>query len=339
MDEVVKRDSLVMKNAVQDLTHPLMTVVIDTEEEFDWSAPFSRSARSVENIKHQHRMHQAVFKTFDIKPCYVLDQAVLEDDWSVEYFKTLHGLGEIDLGVHLHPWLTPPYEEEVSAYNSYQGNLSEDLEFKKIETITALFERRIGFSPKIFKAGRYGLGPNSIALLHRAGYEIDLSVVPNGTYQYQDGGTNYLRAPHQPFELQQMAFQPLTRHFTGWLSLIGPALGGLFDYPLAKKLKLIGLLSRLGISRVVLSPEGMPTSALYSLLAERVAKGDRFFSMAYHSSSLMKGGSPYAASEENIDHLCDCLSSVATYFKEDLGGEFISVTDFAVFAAKELPEE
>ena len=47
-------------------------VVVDTEEEFDWSAPFDRGSTSVTAMREVWRL-QAVFDEFDIVPVYVID--------------------------------------------------------------------------------------------------------------------------------------------------------------------------------------------------------------------------------------------------------------------------
>ena len=48
---------------VSDQTQPLLAVVVDTEEEFDWSKPHDRSATGVTSIRFQERA-QRVFEPF-----------------------------------------------------------------------------------------------------------------------------------------------------------------------------------------------------------------------------------------------------------------------------------
>ena len=54
---------------------PVLMVVVDTEEEFDWSAPFDRGSTSVTAMREVWRL-QAVFDEFDIVPVYVIDYPV-----------------------------------------------------------------------------------------------------------------------------------------------------------------------------------------------------------------------------------------------------------------------
>jgi hypothetical protein len=51
---------------------PQLFVIVDTEEEFDWGAPFSRANTSVRAMRHIDRL-QNVVSTRQIVPTYVVD--------------------------------------------------------------------------------------------------------------------------------------------------------------------------------------------------------------------------------------------------------------------------
>ena len=48
---------------------PTLLVVIDTEEEFDWSAPFDRNSTQVHNIREQP-LAQAILDAHAIRPTF-----------------------------------------------------------------------------------------------------------------------------------------------------------------------------------------------------------------------------------------------------------------------------
>ncbi|MBV8613819.1 MAG: hypothetical protein JOY66_08615, partial [Acetobacteraceae bacterium] len=54
---------------------PRLYVVVDTEEEFDWSAPFSRRETRVSNIAAQERAH-SVLEPYGVRPVYLVDYPV-----------------------------------------------------------------------------------------------------------------------------------------------------------------------------------------------------------------------------------------------------------------------
>ena len=95
-------------------TKPVLTVVIHTEEEFDWNKPHDRNSISVEHMRHIGRA-QTMFDEFGIVPNYVVDYPVASQAIAVEPLRAYADSGRALIGTHLHPWVSPPYEEEVNA--------------------------------------------------------------------------------------------------------------------------------------------------------------------------------------------------------------------------------
>ena len=110
---------------------PQLLIVVDTEEEFDWSAPFSRDSRATTSIPAQARAHE-IYDRFGIVPTYVIDHPVATDPAAVAFLKGLRDAGKAEIGAHLHPWVTPPHVEEVTTRNSYHCNLPPALERAKV---------------------------------------------------------------------------------------------------------------------------------------------------------------------------------------------------------------
>ena len=113
---------------------PILLVVIDTEEEFDWHAPFDRKADAVEAMRHIGRL-QEVFDEFGVRPSYVADYPVVTREHAYAPLKEFQDSGRAVVGAHLHPWVSPPHEEEVCARNSYPGNLPRELEAAKLREL------------------------------------------------------------------------------------------------------------------------------------------------------------------------------------------------------------
>src|SRR5579863_8380957 len=114
---------------------PELIVVVDTEEEFDWSEPFRRDAVGVSHIRHQDRT-QRILERFGVRPVYVVDYAVASQEAGFRPLSEWRQDGRCVIGAHLHPWVNPPYEEELSIRNSYPGNLPPALERTKLGQLT-----------------------------------------------------------------------------------------------------------------------------------------------------------------------------------------------------------
>ena len=147
---------------------PILTVVIHTEEEFDWDKPHDRNATGVAHMRHIHRA-QAVFDEFGIVPNYVVDYPIATKREAFEPLKAFADSGRALIGAHLHPWVSPPFDEEVNARNSFPGNLPRALEYEKLRVLTEQITTTFGTRPLTYLAGRYGFGPNTGEILEDAG--------------------------------------------------------------------------------------------------------------------------------------------------------------------------
>ena len=90
-----------------DIDRPLLHVVVDTEEEFDWSAPFARSNTAVSGISGLHLGH-SLFRRHGIAPAYLLDYPVASDQRAIDALGPWLEEGSCLIGAQLHPWVTPP---------------------------------------------------------------------------------------------------------------------------------------------------------------------------------------------------------------------------------------
>lgn len=301
---------------------PLLLVVIDTEEEFDWRAPHDRNSRSVDCIAEQYHA-QLLFARHDLVPTYVVDHPVAATPAAAAVFRKWAHDGTCIVGAHLHPWVNPPEREAVNARNSYPGNLPLELEREKLAVLTDTIAENIGQRPNIYKAGRYGLGPNSARVLADLGYEIDLSVVP-GTDFGGDGGPDFRGLPHDPFWFgaEGGLFEiPLTRGFPGWLGRWGEPVYNVLGGGVGQRLRLPGVLSRLGmVERIALTPEGVSLEDCKRVTEHLLAAGRRIFTFAYHSSTLLPGGSPYVRTAAARQRFLDKMDAYIGWFREVVGG-------------------
>jgi len=308
---------------------PLLCVVIDTEEEFDWSQPLARENRSVRSIAAQDRA-QAIFARYGIVPTYVVDHPVASDPDAAGQLKRFQDSGNALIGAHLHPWVNPPYAERVTPPNSYPGNLPAALEEAKLRQLTETIEAGFGQHPTVYKAGRYGLGPKTPEILARLGYQVDLSVVPYTAFT-ADGGPDFRNETPHPRSLGprgKLLEVPLAVGFAGAFRRWGPFLYPLATQRWAMHLHLPGILARSRLlERIRLSPEGADVSEQKRLTRALLRDGVRILSYAYHSPSLAPGNTPYVQSQRDLDGFLDRMDRYFDYFFERLGGEAATPLD------------
>src|SRR5207248_11013421 len=95
-----------------DLPRPVLLVVVDTEEGFDWSAPFSAEQHSVSAMR-RISLCQSVFESFGITPTYVVDYPIANDDHASDELCSFANQGLCIIGSHLQPWVNPPIVETL----------------------------------------------------------------------------------------------------------------------------------------------------------------------------------------------------------------------------------
>jgi hypothetical protein len=301
---------------------PQLLVVVDTEEEFDWRS-FDRANTSVAAMTDVHH-GQNVCDAHGIVPTYVADYPVVTQATGYEPLRAFLREGRATIGAHLHPWVTPPFDEVVNAANSYPGNLPAELEQAKLRRLGEAIEQNLGVRPLVYKAGRYGIGPNTARILEAEGYQVDCS--PSPAYDFSaDGGPDYARADARPYWFgrgRRLLCVPTTGAFVGHAGGLAPTMWRLATGTVAARLHVPGVLSRLGVvSRIRLSPEGFDLHMLVRLTRFLFARGQRVFSLSFHSSTLRPGCTRYVQTVAERAAFLGVMNNYFSWFRTDLGGK------------------
>ena len=301
---------------------PRLLVVVDTEEEFDWGAPFDRNATTVEAMSHQGSA-QRVCADFGVRPTYVVDYPVASQEAGYRPIGDWVADGSATLGAHLHPWVSPPFEEEVTDHNSFPGNLPRRLEAEKLARLAERIERSFGLRPTVYKAGRYGFGTRTAAILEEQGFEVDLSANPPFDYR-DEGGPDYSAFDSDPYwfgDRRRLLGVPGTGAYVGWL---GGASHAVYRRAADARLawsRLPGILARAGaVDRLRLSPEGYEPAELEKVTRHLMDRGTRVFTFSYHSPSLLPGCTPYVRSASDLDRFLDRFRRYFDFFFGELDG-------------------
>ena len=288
-------------------------LTVDTEEEFDWDGQFSATEHGLKHLRAIAEFQQFAENT-GVVPTYLVDWPIATSRRAQEMLGEYVRRGTAEIGIQLHPWVNPPFEEEVNAYNSYAGNLPHRLEREKFLRLQDRIVESFDCTPQIYRAGRYGLGSQSAQMLKDARVAIDSSV--RSLYDYSPGhGPDYSRHPLEPYwvdEERKLLELPLTTVFWGMLRHQGRWL-----FPqMAKLPKANGMLARAGLlERIALTPEGVPKEAALRGIDIALDDGLPLLVLSFHSPSLMPGMTPYVRNEDDLDELYDWLRGVYAYLE------------------------
>lgn len=299
----------------------LVIVSIDTEED-NWQR--SRDVATLENICELRRL-AVLFERLGVRPTYFTTYQVAIDPRAADVLRDVCDGGRGEIGGHLHPWNTPPLSEAFVPRNSMLKNLPADLQLAKLVRLTAALEDAFALTPRAFRAGRYGLGRESVGALAACGYRVDSSVEPFVSWERFDDGPSFFGAPISPYRLGpdrdltrptpdgEVLEIPLSSGFSrGPFSLWGPVRRVIETTPL-RRLHLIGLLARLGVcQRIVLSPELASVREMLTLSRRLLEHGVRHLQLTWHSPSLKPGLSPFTPTAADVKRL---FASVEAYLE------------------------
>jgi hypothetical protein len=286
-------------------------VTVDTEEEFDWSGPMTRDHHSLVTIPAL-RTFQTFCEEFGVVPVYLVDYPIAKAAEAAEALGDAVRAGRAEVGVQLHPWVNPPFDEEVSEFNSYAGNLPVELEREKFRILRDAIEDRFGTPPLIYRAGRYGLGRDTAEILSQHGLTIDTSV--RSMFDYSgNGGPNYRDHPLRPYWIDRsrnLLELPLTTVFWGPLRQLGARI-----YPYLWRMpSLRGMLSRARLlERIPLTPEGVTLDEALRGIDVAIDQGLPVLVLSFHSPSLAPGHTPYVRDEGDLTKLYNWWRHVFTH--------------------------
>lgn len=297
-----------------------LIVTIDTEEEGLWGRDFLRHGNTVANTYHIERF-QTLCESFKIRPTYLIDAPVVNDDRSAGIFRAISIQGLCEVGSHIHPWCNPPFEEEINPVNTYFCNLPAPLQRAKLTWLTERIEERIGRRPTSFRAGRYGLDMAGARILGELGYVADSSVIPFTSYAAEHGpdfsnapttpyfiGGDDLRVPHESGTLLEI---PVSVGYSRVNFERSHALREIAARSWLRHIRAVGILDRLDLARrIKFSPEQADARAMARLVDNYLARDAPVMVLMFHSSSLMPGGSPYVPTPSRLEEFYQRLRKI-----------------------------
>ena len=305
------------------IVRPVLITTVDAEEDFDWTRPFSRAFTDVTSMRSLHVAHR-IFERFGVIPTYMVDYPVATQDAGRAPLRELLQGALCDVGAQLHPWVTPPFTEHVSVRNSFPGNLSADVEFAKIKVLTEEIEAAFQRRPRIFRAGRYGVGPNTAAILRHFGYQADSSVVPYWDFS-DEGGPDYQGMTTQPYWIdpeRTLLELPLSATIIGAASGLPGSITSRVFTRANERVRMPSIMAHLGLlERIKLTPEGMDINDAKRLVRHMVGRGERVFVLSYHSPSLEVGNTPYVRTPDALRRFLAWLEEFYDFFTTEIGGE------------------
>ena len=183
-----------------------LILTVDTEADNQWNV---RAPLTTANLTRVPRL-QRLCDEFGFAPTYLCTYEVATSDAFAETLTPHAADGRAEIGAHLHPWSTPPFDidwDGVGTARPYPSELPVGLLARKLAMLTDTIARESGARPTSYRAGRWGFSTAQIPLLVELGYLIDCSVTPGVSWQRDTGlrvgGPDFTEAPATPYVLAE----------------------------------------------------------------------------------------------------------------------------------------
>lgn len=292
-------------------------ITVDTEADNQWRGD---SKLSVENIRHIPRF-QELCESYGFVPTYLLTYEIIVDPPSAEFFKELYAHGKAEVGLHLHPWSTPPYDDG-DVVQRFPSELSDEILEVKMNTLAHIFEEVFGFRAQSFRAGRWGYDDRLGKLLAKHGCVVDTSITPK-----VDWG-NQIKKPERHASTPSFVTETIFPH-TRASGIVEVPMTVVYTGPvkedgyIARVVKYMPYIVRRVFNKLFGKPRWCriyPETSLEDLIDvyRAVRKNDTgVMVFMIHSSELMVGGSPYTKDDASVERIYRIFEDFLIFLKKE----------------------
>lgn len=307
-------------------------ISIDTECDKDpkWEIP---QPMSFENIKIQKDIFGELYSKYNIKPTYLLSPEILKNDECIKIFKEFQN---IELGTHLHEeFIEPNSNVMANRTKNIQADLSPEIEKAKLTQLTELFTHKFGYSPKSFRAGRFGSSPRSYKVLEELGYLVDSSITPFKTNYFDSGFvSNGWGKPLEPYfctknkKILQVPVTIINRDFNNIPSFILNKMESKKTSILKKFFTKLGFKSKSEWLRPYRKNSDEMKNISEFVLKNKFKKDDfAILNIMFHSNEILPNASPYCKNNKEVNNFVNSLDQLFNHLTQKYQLCFIGLGD------------
>ena len=327
-----------------------LILTVDTEADSQWDTGAKLTTANLDYVPR----FQELCEQFEFPPTYLCTHEVITSPVFDRTLAKPTRSGYAEVGTHLHPWSTPPFDstwDDAERAHPYPSELPTELLQSKLQTLTETLGDRLGEAPTSYRAGRWGFSTTQVSLLESLGYLVDCSVTPFVSWArhrgLQMGGPDFTNAPIFPYSL--------SKH-----DMCCAGSSGLLEVPVTivhanQMMRRSALLrrwfrhyaswsARAGDRFFRLAPQWfrpfphMSAERLIAVYETASALGMPAVEMMLHSSELMPGGSPDNPTPAAVNNLFHQLKRTFSHLT-DRGVEGVTLTAFAQSYLSTNPEQ
>jgi hypothetical protein len=300
-------------------------ITIDTEGDNIWQR---QSPVTTENVRFLPRFQQLCEK-HSLKVTYLVNYEMAIDPRLQEFGKQILQDQTGEIGLHIHPWNSPPLSLSKNGTNvphSYLYEYPEEIIFAKLQFMTDLLSSTFSVRPVSHRAGKWGFDARIARALMKLDYLVDCSITPGVSWKKYKGNPDGNGGPdYYEFSLKPYFLSPEDIRHEGLSTLleVPVTIQPLYDSGLEKVYKPVrkyfaGKFFRafFGLPYAWMRPTGKNLNALLSTIDWACRERMPVIQFVLHSSELMPAGSPNFSTADHIEKLYEDLEILFSYVRK-----------------------
>lgn len=290
-------------------------LTVDTEADDQWAQDGEATLHNLDEIQRL----QSFAEERGIPPTYLVSYEALAHP-ALRTLADAHTRGAAEIGGHLHPWTTPPYDALDTTVQRFPLELPDEVLDAKLHSLTEAIRSLITEQPHSFRAGRWGSDERVLKAVACHGYQVDSSVTPGIAWKrIVKDRAKHMALPDFSDEQARPYHVPGTNLYEVPMSVLPT--GILPSERLAAQAHKKGIVAKL--ARGLTRPRWcriFPGSTLADLVAVyHAAQRMQLPVLVFmtHSSELAAGRSPYAKDEAAVNRTYELLGGFADFLDRE----------------------
>jgi hypothetical protein len=293
-----------------------LVISIDVEEEGLFSGHYPRTPPGVTNVAELARL-AFIPRDFGLPLTLLVTYQVARDPAACRVLAHWRDRYGAEIGVHLHPWNTPPFADLPDPEPVASEKLPRGLLRDKFASLLSQVRAGLAVTPRSFRMGRFDAGRQVWGLLPEFGLEVDSSVAP---LTRKNPDPRFFLAPADPFPLSgdgpagrpllevpitMVPVAPGTPKLMARLAAAAPTAWGDRLHSLFRYGGVVGV-----------QPAWYPLASLQLAARLHRRRGGRVLTLFFHSSELKPGATRLFPTEAAVSRFVAKIGSFLTWLVE-----------------------
>ena len=304
-----------------------LVISIDVEEEGLFSGQYPRTPPGVSNVAELERL-AFIPREFGLPLTLLVTYQVARDPAACRVLTQWRDRYHAEIGVHLHPWNTPPFLDLPDPEPVPSERLPRSLLQDKFANLLKQIGNNLDVAPRSFRMGRFDAGPQIWGLLPEFNLAVDSSVVP---LTLKGAETGHFLAPADPFRLQVPGLEgnkllevpvtmvPVLAGTPGLMTRLAAALPFTWGQRLQRSFRYVGAAG--------VQPAWYPLASMQLAAHLHRRRGGRVLTMFFHSSELKPGASRLFPTEIAVQRFVGKIRTFLTWLVQTGPVEGVRLSD------------